>query len=160
MKQLPLFPEEEKPKNDFWENSSHCIKNIPAEKPGKKTFKSKEEYYQSEEWKIVRAFALQRSGNRCEWCGASGVLEVHHLTYDNLYSEKPEDLQVLCKKHHKIADRKRARENWYKNSLDSYLETKYRNHAEYFPGCEEEFDKWIETKSDYDDDWYHYDDEW
>jgi hypothetical protein len=81
-------------------------------------------YINSDEWKDRRVTALQRSGGgggspACEMCGLRGDnhknprrslgsrerryrvdgsngLEVHHLHYETLGSERPEDLIVLC----------------------------------------------------------------
>jgi 5-methylcytosine-specific restriction endonuclease McrA len=54
-------------------------------------------------WKSVRYWALERSGYKCQKCGANaGVsLHVHHLNYDHLGHEWPEDLVVLCESCHK-----------------------------------------------------------
>ena len=145
MKQLKLFPDEKKFK---WPD--HRISTPQVSRKAQKHFSSKEEYYKSEEWQVKRAFALHRAGNRCERCGASGVLDVHHLTYENLYNEKPDDLQVLCKKHHKEADRKREHENYLKKSLETYINKKYGEDCDYFDGVEEEFEEWLERKQEND----------
>ncbi len=113
-----------------------------------KIFRSKEEYYQSEEWATKRLFALYRASHRCDRCGSKGPLQVHHITYDRLYNERPEDLEVLCIKCHKKADRQREYDNWYKRALDTYLTKKYGEDCDYFEGCEEEFEDWLESKGD------------
>lgn len=51
-------------------------------------------------WYAIRKWALLRAGNRCEQCGATSMLSVHHLTYNNLGKEHPEDLRVLCQTCH------------------------------------------------------------
>jgi len=51
-------------------------------------------------WKSVRLWALERAGNKCEKCGASFPLEVHHKTYTHLGKEEPRDLIVLCQECH------------------------------------------------------------
>ena len=46
---------------------------------------------------MVRAFAINRANHMCERCYSRGPLQIHHLHYDNLYNELPQDLEVLCK---------------------------------------------------------------
>jgi len=53
-------------------------------------------------WRHRRKLALVRVGSRCEDCGGTKKLEVHHLTYERLGHELPEDLQVLCKPCHRL----------------------------------------------------------
>lgn len=53
-------------------------------------------YIRSECWKRTRQRILQRAKGRCESCGTRARLQVHHLNYDNLGNESPEDLQALC----------------------------------------------------------------
>lgn len=148
MKQLKLFQINDEPENDpnnWWEQHH---KKEPYVKITKKYFRSKEEYYKSEEWEKIRIFTLHRAQNRCQRCGAEKNLQVHHLTYDNLYNEKPQDLEVLCKKCHYRADRERESDNWYNNALDTYMSKKYGEDWDYFDGCEEEFDAWLERQRD------------
>lgn len=80
----------------------------------------------SPQWATIRKAALERANYRCAFCGqtqdklfARGRhLEVHHSTYENLGSERPEDLTVLCAGRggcHAAADRQRraANRRWY-----------------------------------------------
>lgn len=149
MEQLKLFPDEDSPK-DSWEWKTPQTESQPNRKKKRKRFRSKEEYYKSKEWETVRVFAIHSAGKRCQKCGASGILQVHHLTYDNLYNEKPQDLEVLCKKCHHKADRDRENENWYNSAFETYMIKKYGEDFDYFDGCEEEFEAWIERKQDLD----------
>lgn len=147
MEQLELFKNEKKSENrsvDWWERPEG--ETLKTKNNAVKRFSSKEEYYNSEEWQIKRAFALNRANHRCQRCGASHSLEVHHLTYDRLYNERPKDLEVLCKKCHKKADRQRAYNSWYESALDTYLTKKYGEDYDYWDGQEEEFDDWLESK--------------
>lgn len=57
-------------------------------------------YLHTSAWKKKRKQALTRAGHRCESCASGASLTVHHLTYDNLYREPLEDLQVLCRPCH------------------------------------------------------------
>ena len=149
MEQMPLFPRKEKDKA-FNPDFRSRYKLQPEVKP-KKYFRNKEEYYKSPEWREKRSFALNRANHMCqqERCGRTSGLEVHHITYDNLYDEKPDDLIVLCKKHHRMADRERAHDSWYESSFETYMEKKYGPHWDYFEGCYEEFDAWIERQEDH-----------
>jgi len=65
-----------------------------------------QEYLQSAEWAAVKFLVRGRSGGWCEWCRARGrrrhAVNVHHLTYKNLYNEAEhlEDVVHLCRWHH------------------------------------------------------------
>jgi 5-methylcytosine-specific restriction endonuclease McrA len=71
-------------------------------------------------WKAVRYWALERAGYKCQKCGAASVfcaggiggvvLHVHHLNYDHLGHEWPEDLVVLCEQCHKAEHEAMAKE--------------------------------------------------
>lgn len=62
------------------------------------------EYLQSEAWRNRRLGCLIRYGYKCAACESSYRLEIHHLTYDRLYSEPLDDLMPLCKEHHLTAE--------------------------------------------------------
>ncbi|MGG7079669.1 HNH endonuclease [Clostridium sardiniense] len=57
-------------------------------------------YLKSEHWERTRDRALKRAGYRCEECGSNKNLNVHHKTYDNIWNERDEDLEVLCQPCH------------------------------------------------------------
>lgn len=57
-------------------------------------------YLNSPEWGRKRREALDRAGGKCERCTETENLEVHHITYDRLGYERPQDLQVLCNPCH------------------------------------------------------------
>jgi hypothetical protein len=60
------------------------------------------------EWRELRAQMIMLAGYRCERCGDSGSgLELHHLTYERLGYEHPDDLEVLCPICHGVADQER-----------------------------------------------------
>lgn len=54
------------------------------------------DYMRSALWRTRRKRALERAGYRCQVCGATRRLEVHHVTYANLGRERDADLTVLC----------------------------------------------------------------
>lgn len=58
------------------------------------------EYIKSDLWKQRRYAALERADFRCELCGETDNLNVHHLTYERLGNEDPHDLMVICGGHH------------------------------------------------------------
>ena len=61
-----------------------------------------EEYLQTWHWKLKREEKLRAVDNRCQLCNSgSGILEVHHRTYERLGEELNEDLTVLCRLCHK-----------------------------------------------------------
>ena len=63
----------------------------------------------SAEWKRFRCDVIKQRGNRCQRCGqVSAALELHHLHYHSLRSERPEDVLLLCPRCHKGADEARA----------------------------------------------------
>jgi 5-methylcytosine-specific restriction endonuclease McrA len=53
-------------------------------------------YLRSPEWKARRRDALARAGGRCQDCGTTRNLHVHHLTYKRHGHEPARDLRVLC----------------------------------------------------------------
>jgi hypothetical protein len=65
------------------------------------------DYLNSETWRKRRYAALEAVEFRCQLCGETDSLEVHHLTYERLGNEDPSDLFVICKGHHWIEDTKR-----------------------------------------------------
>jgi hypothetical protein len=60
------------------------------------------DYLRTQHWSIVRAKAVKRAGHKCENCGSGFRLNVHHLTYEHLWYEYPDDLRVLCETCHAI----------------------------------------------------------
>ena len=54
-------------------------------------------YLKSPEWRSLREVIFKMRGRKCEKCESTEVLHIHHLTYKNVFNEKYEDLQILCK---------------------------------------------------------------
>lgn len=65
------------------------------------------QYLLSDKWAEKRSKMMDIAGYACEVCKSTNNLQVHHLTYDHLYNEKPSDLVVVCGKHHKKLDKNR-----------------------------------------------------
>lgn len=66
------------------------------------------DYINSEQWKLKRKQALRFHGAKCYTCGAKKLLQIHHLTYKNLFNEKMEDLRVLCMGCHSAVHSKKT----------------------------------------------------
>lgn len=56
-------------------------------------------YLNRAHWKTTRIKKLL-SVNQCEICGSQDNLQVHHKTYENIFCEPLEDLEVLCCRCH------------------------------------------------------------
>ena len=62
--------------------------------------RAKEDFYDSEAWRMLRYQALKRSNKRCELCGATSKLHVDHIKPRSRYPElalRLDNLQVLCR---------------------------------------------------------------
>lgn len=60
------------------------------------------DYLRSPHWRAMREWALERADHRCEHCG-NPADDVHHLTYDRVGGELPDDLVALCRRCHDYA---------------------------------------------------------
>lgn len=143
MKQLDLFPIKKRERDKFKEHIP--INYLPSRNYLR--FKNKEEYYKSENWRKKKIFALYRAKYRCEKCGATKSLDLHHKSYDHLYNEPPEDLEILCRKCHKKADYARSERERYEAARRTYYEKKYGEDYDYLGEGDEEFDYWLESKN-------------
>jgi 5-methylcytosine-specific restriction endonuclease McrA len=66
------------------------------------------EYLRSPWWQHISHVAKEAAQNRCQRCGGSERLEVHHKTYVRRGKEKLEDLEVLCWNCHRLEHRARG----------------------------------------------------
>jgi hypothetical protein len=64
---------------------------------------SLDQFLNGRTWRIRADERKHAAGFRCEQCGARTVLDVHHLTYENVGRERDEDLIVLCRRCHAAA---------------------------------------------------------
>jgi 5-methylcytosine-specific restriction endonuclease McrA len=62
--------------------------------------KKYKEYLLSDEWAQLKIDLFNHRGRCCEKCNRKKNLSVHHLTYENIYNEEPEDLIILCRLCH------------------------------------------------------------
>lgn len=58
-------------------------------------------YLPSDHWQERRLKALKKADYTCQCCSSKKDLQVHHLTYKNVWREKDEDLKVVCRSCHK-----------------------------------------------------------
>ena len=63
---------------------------------------SYKKYLRTPHWRATAKKALKRAGNKCQVCGSTYRLHVHHNTYENLGKERARDLCVLCKRCHEL----------------------------------------------------------
>ena len=59
--------------------------------------KEYKKYLLSKEWAEIKIDLYNHRGRKCEKCGATKYLQVHHKHYKNIFKEEPEDLEILCK---------------------------------------------------------------
>lgn len=70
------------------------------------------EFYESEEWREISADIMERDEFRCQVCGITENLTVHHIVprkYKHLVSfdiDAEFNLLTMCWPHHKMADHK------------------------------------------------------
>lgn len=58
------------------------------------------EYLQSPHWQGIKEYALLRANYRCQLCNSTGLLDVHHRTYENKGVEDHNDVIALCRRCH------------------------------------------------------------
>jgi 5-methylcytosine-specific restriction endonuclease McrA len=78
-------------------------RRIPRQKRGETWKAWYLRYLRSPHWLDLRALALREAGHRCQHCGRTQMLEVHHKTYKRLRQELLTDLEVLCAPCHDYA---------------------------------------------------------
>ncbi len=72
-------------------------------------------YIRSPEWRDKALVLKARAGWQCQKCGRAAsemTLDVHHLTYERLGHERPDDLIVLCRSCHERYERDKKRRNY------------------------------------------------
>lgn len=53
-------------------------------------------YLNSSHWKELRKKKYSEVGRKCECCGYTKTLQVHHVNYRDIYDVETSDLKVLC----------------------------------------------------------------
>ncbi len=54
------------------------------------------EYLKSDKWKEISKECKNLANNKCIRCGSEDELEIHHITYKNIYNEEQNDIECLC----------------------------------------------------------------
>lgn len=76
-------------------------------------------YLDSDDWLVFRESVLAAYDHTCcECCSSLGVLQVHHLHYHTLGWEDIDDVVVLCRDCHAVADRIRQIATTARRHLD------------------------------------------
>jgi hypothetical protein len=58
------------------------------------------QYIASDAWRERRAQQIEKDSRRCQGCGSTDDLHVHHRTYDRLGAEAPGDIVTVCEVCH------------------------------------------------------------
>lgn len=118
---------------------------------------------QSKHWKRLKSLHMHWNEFRCAKCNryeseAGGPLELHHLNYERLGRERPDDTVLLCPECHEKADKVRAEDTrvrqaqrLYDARLDGWATKVYGEewHSEQDPeAVARDFDDWVERKSE------------
>lgn len=79
-------------------------------------------YYQTAEWKMLRAYAIEDAGGKCERCGSQQKLHVHHkFGLQNKF-----ELEVLCAEchaaHHGRPELAKTGKGYYERILNTFEE--------------------------------------
>lgn len=59
-------------------------------------------YINSHLWKRTKAKILARDNHKCQICGKTGLVHVHHISYDRFDHENDSDLITLCPECHDL----------------------------------------------------------
>lgn len=57
-------------------------------------------YMQTKQWSELKEHRLRIAQNKCEHCGSTNKLHLHHVTYERLTQEHIEDVVILCEECH------------------------------------------------------------
>jgi len=90
--------------------------------------KKYELYLTTKEWREKKVKRLQIDGFKCCNCGSPHNLQVHHLTYDNIYNEDVyNDLITLCNDCHREIEKSPHTGKEYKKPLNYGSNWKVKN---------------------------------
>jgi 5-methylcytosine-specific restriction endonuclease McrA len=53
-------------------------------------------YLESEEWRLKSRETIAAAGGICTYCNKAPAVQAHHITYDRVGEELPEDLRAIC----------------------------------------------------------------
>lgn len=133
---------------------NHLLNEADKEYLGPKSkFVGYSTYIKSYAWRKKRDVAFKKLGRKCQNCGIENIrLDVHHKHYKTLYHERIQDIEILCEKCHKKADRARVNkreEEAYENAFVTWATSKYGEECLLYMDEMKlwmEFDEWIEKK--------------
>lgn len=95
-------------RNQNLKKGASLIKKPPKKKNFKKL--NYQSYLRSGKWERIRNKMFELRGRKCERCENKAELHIHHLHYQTIFNERPEDLMILCsnchKKEHRIVKKK------------------------------------------------------
>ena len=89
----------------IWESAHNVSPNAPKINP-KLNYA---EQLQTKQWKAFREFVFSARGKRCEMCGDTMNLQIHHPKYKNgrkAWEYTCNEVRVLCNNCHKIVHNK------------------------------------------------------
>lgn len=92
-----------KPKPVIKPEPKKVKKELPSGKPLTR-YEKYRKYLKSKKWRSFSGRIKAQRNHTCEICGVKKMgldLHTHHLTYDRLFDELPEDVQILCNMCHK-----------------------------------------------------------
>jgi 5-methylcytosine-specific restriction endonuclease McrA len=113
-----------------------------------------ERHLASDEWQALRAARITAARGRCERCGDTEGLQLHHRSYDRLGKERDDDLELLCWRCHAEADQDRAEEQAElerSRRVEAFAEAKYGDDWTFLVDldqAEAEYDAWTEDWGD------------
>ncbi len=108
-------------------------------------YKEYNDYIVSKEWYQLKIDILEKRGSCCERCNKSkpyNILQLHHLTYERLFNEEPQDLILICPKCHrkehdlhkkqppKKAPKKKKKPRYKLSKRDKALQARYDKRKE------------------------------
>jgi hypothetical protein len=110
----------------------------------------------SAHWRKLRKIAEKRSGRRCEKCGRCAenslfVMSLHHLTYERLGAELPEDVLLVCPRCHRELDFERTRPDSEQSvkfglALNAYATKYYGPGWQFRPDADDIVDEFSERR--------------
>lgn len=80
-------------------------------------------------------------GRKCQKCGRTKSLQVHHLHYETLFNESASDIEIVCTVCHPLADDQRATEKGF----STWLVKRHGEWADHYRD-EGEYDKFMDFK--------------
>lgn len=108
-----VFSVRTSPEEHFIIGEDRRLKPAPVETPGINLTRDRYvAYLQSDHWKATRARKLAEVGPRCQLCGGTHRLEVHHNCYGHLGQESMSELIVLCRDCHRHFHQGRRVRSW------------------------------------------------